>query len=204
MPTVPQIADCRDLFGGAIRAVVPAEFTDVSCVRQVPDNQEVFAHADTDRSLLFELLQSEQDVATASSCPAHFHWDVLARDSAASNASVSHEEEIPLHRLAPALAQADPNVHASIVYGTHHVSKFHDSDEHANVVLVSVACIRLPRASTDVLIVFNDPIRIHCESSSARQGAVVDRPEMHDLSLRSTILQAAVTSFHVINWSLFL
>jgi Ran-interacting Mog1 protein len=174
MPTVPQIADCRDLFGGAIRAVVPAEFTDVSCLRQVPDNQEVFAHADTDRSLLFELLQLEKDVATASSCPAHFHWDVLARD------------------------------YASIVYGTHHVSKFHDSDEHANVVLVSVACIRLPRASTDVLIVFNDPIRIHCESSSARQGAVVDRPEMHDLSLRSTILQAAVTSFHVINWSLFL
>jgi Ran-interacting Mog1 protein len=204
MPTNVQISECRDLFGGAIRAVVPAEFTDVSSLRQVPDNQEVFAHADTDRSLLFELLQSEQDEANESSCPAHFHWDVLARDSAAKDSSITHEEQIPLHRLAPALAQGDPNVHASIVYGTHHVSKFRDSDERANVVLVSVACIRLPRAVTDVLIVFNDPIHIHSESASARQGAIVDRPEVEDWTIRAAILQAAVSSFHVVNWSLFL
>jgi Ran-interacting Mog1 protein len=203
MPPTDQSRGSRDLFGGAIRAVVPSEFTDVSILRQIPDNQEVFAHADTDRSLLFELLQSEKDVSATGAAPARFHWDILVRDSSAQNVEIILEEEIPLSRLSQSLARAEPNIHASVVYGTHQVAKFRDSDEHANVVNVSLTCMRLPRAATDVLIVFNDPISIHHESSSAREGATVDRPELHDVAQRAAILQSAVLSFDVVNWSLF-
>ena len=40
-----------------MRVAIPAGFHDVTKLREVPDNQEVFADADSDQSFIFELLQ---------------------------------------------------------------------------------------------------------------------------------------------------
>ncbi|WEW60606.1 hypothetical protein PRK78_006093 [Emydomyces testavorans] len=45
------------LFGGAMTADIPEGFKDMSTVRPVPDNQEVFASSSTDTSIIIELLQ---------------------------------------------------------------------------------------------------------------------------------------------------
>jgi hypothetical protein len=40
----------KELFGGAIRMGVPPQWTDVSDLRQVPDNQEVWCYQQCSRS----------------------------------------------------------------------------------------------------------------------------------------------------------
>ena len=52
----------RPLFGGALSTIVPEEFQDISLIRQVPDTQEVFADATTDRSVIIELLEREKEI----------------------------------------------------------------------------------------------------------------------------------------------
>ncbi|CAG8843287.1 36077_t:CDS:2, partial [Gigaspora margarita] len=47
----------RDLFGGAIVAHIPPTFIDVSDIREIADNQEVFADINSDESIVIEILQ---------------------------------------------------------------------------------------------------------------------------------------------------
>lgn len=50
-----------ELFGGAMRCVLPERFQDVSRWRQVPDAQEVYADADCDESVIIELVEAEAE-----------------------------------------------------------------------------------------------------------------------------------------------
>ena len=49
------------LFGGAITCLFPAEFEDISSIRQVPDHQEVYVHRGFDSSFIVEVLEYVQD-----------------------------------------------------------------------------------------------------------------------------------------------
>ena len=55
------------LFGGAFQIDLPDGFVDVSDFRQVPDHQEVWAEAKTDRSAIIEILErvDEKDEQSA-------------------------------------------------------------------------------------------------------------------------------------------
>lgn len=178
--------DIRQLFGGAITAEIPAVFTDVSQLREVPDNQEVFAHADTDRSVIIELLELQKDIP-AHVLPAQFHLDNLAEESGA----VSIESHV---------ARALPD-NVSIANGTHRIAKYKDAAGVANEVDVYVACVRLSNVSTDLLIVFNDPRHLHPDGSSARSGSTVQQPA-HGAP-RDQVLQKVLSSLKIKDWSLF-
>jgi hypothetical protein len=194
------------LFGGALCATVPPEFADISTLRQVPDNQEVFAHAETDRSLLFELVEAQTEgvpSVAGDDSPARFHWHVLARDADAVDPVITHAAYVPVDQLAPSVSAGDPHAHASVVYGTQRIAKFKDSVDKANIVRIAVACVRLPRVNTDVLVVLNDPVDFHPEGSSSKVGASVSQPEVGDPEQRSAILRAALTSLSINDWSLF-
>lgn len=45
------------LFGGALEGDLPANFADVSKLRQVPDNQEVFIDKDGFTSIIFDITE---------------------------------------------------------------------------------------------------------------------------------------------------
>lgn len=45
------------LFGGALECDLPANFADVSKLRQVPDNQEVFIDKDGFTSIIFDITE---------------------------------------------------------------------------------------------------------------------------------------------------
>ena len=45
------------LFGGAITASIPATYTDVSAIRQVPDHQEVWLDSEGFTSIVVEILE---------------------------------------------------------------------------------------------------------------------------------------------------
>ncbi|CAI5461733.1 unnamed protein product [Closterium sp. Yama58-4] len=74
------------LFGGAIQADFPPRFEDISNFREVPNNQEVFADASRDESIVIELLEMKADVADADS--SRWFLEDLMREQEAQPGSV--------------------------------------------------------------------------------------------------------------------
>lgn len=193
----------RLLYGGAITACIPLEFADVSQIREVPDNQEVFAHAETDRSVIIELLQMEHPLPEEHKHPAAYHMSVLAEDSGALEARLNQVQVLPTSDF-PLITSGDRNASVSVAYATHLVSKFRDDKSRANYVNIYLACVRLPRATTDLLIVVNDPVFLHPESASTQLGSSVATPDNMDLSSRAQILKTALHTLQIKDWSLLL
>ncbi|GIL91425.1 hypothetical protein Vretifemale_19040, partial [Volvox reticuliferus] len=62
--TVPNPGDLsqRCLWGGAATCVVPTRMVDVSDIRQVPDNQEVFMDTEANQTFIFEIVEHDVTV----------------------------------------------------------------------------------------------------------------------------------------------
>lgn len=194
----------RSLFGGALTLSFTPIFTDISHIREIPDNQEVFAHAETDRSLIVELLQLETALPPPHVLPATHHFAALARDSAAVSAVVTHSAALPSSDFPLLVApDADPHASVSVAHGVHVVSKFRDAAQLANRVNVYLACVRLPRAATDLLLVFNDPVALHPDGASARLGSAVADPDQMAPEVRAGVLNEALRTLQIKDWSLF-
>ncbi|CAN8063332.1 unnamed protein product [Agarophyton chilense] len=193
----------RRLFGAAITANVPSHFVDVSTVRQVPDNQEVFSHPQTDRSIIFDILQLNTSIPSPEHrTAASHHFAIIAEDSSATSCSLVSTRVLDAADY-PALTAREPNVALSFAYGQHVVAKFRDNDMYANTVDVYVVCIRLPSVTTDILLCFNDPVALHPHSSSTRLGSTVAHPLTVDTSLRSAVLQQVLNTFVIRDYTLF-
>jgi Ran-interacting Mog1 protein len=193
----------RDLFGGAIVVNVPPDYTDVSMLRQIPDNQEVFARADSDCSFIFELLESVPDVASTDAAPALFHWNNLAVESEASESEVNHSRDVPVSLLSREFASGEVEAHASVATGFQRVAKFRDTQDAANIVRVSLACLRLPKVTTDFLIVFNEPLVLHADSASKKVGCSVDPAASTTADDVPITLLETLSTLAVHDWSLF-
>ncbi|RVE73958.1 hypothetical protein OJAV_G00036210 [Oryzias javanicus] len=179
MPTVPregpvctlramQTAGARPLFGGAMSAAFPSNATDVSGLRDIPDNQEVFVHAQTDQSLIVELVEYQADVADQDAARYHLE-DIAGSNEAVGASEVTGALELPKAELC--LSECSS---AWMITGAQCVSKF--NEEARNAVTVHLGVIRLPQFSTDVLITFNDPRSISPGSSSAASAQAQGEP----------------------------
>ncbi|CAG5862565.1 unnamed protein product [Menidia menidia] len=162
MQTAGDSADqARPLFGGALSAVVPPGALDVSELRDIPDNQEVFAHRHTDQSLIVELLEYQAQVSDQEA--ARYHFEDIAGSNKAlgpGGFQVAAVVEVPK----PELSLSECSC-AWVLTGSQQVSKF--NEEATNGVAVGLGLLRLPQFSTDLLVTFNDPQRIDPDSSSA-------------------------------------
>ncbi|XP_010551533.1 PREDICTED: ran guanine nucleotide release factor [Tarenaya hassleriana] len=190
----------RPLFGGAISSAFPNRFQDVSNVRQVPDNQEVFVDPARDESLIFELLDFKHDVGDNGSA-AWFLQD-LAREQDAENFALMEQSGI---MEAPGLSYRNiPSVVTTAV-GEMAISKGRQGREAQNIVRLYVANLRLKGVSTDVLITAHEPILINPLSESANTvgaGLAVPAAELGFMPVGEAI-KGAVSSFKVHDWSLF-
>ncbi|XP_054900571.1 ran guanine nucleotide release factor isoform X2 [Poeciliopsis prolifica] len=151
----------RPLFGGALSAVVPDNVTDMSELREIPDNQEVFAHPHTDQSLIVELLEYQGQVADQDAARYHFE-DIASSNSAREPGAFEVSNVVALPKDDVSLLECSS---AWTLKGTQCVSKF--NEEARNTVGIHLGLLRLPQFSTDILITFNDPQSITPESSSA-------------------------------------
>ncbi|TRZ03582.1 hypothetical protein DNTS_013497 [Danionella cerebrum] len=135
----------QNLFGGALSAVIPPNSKDISELREIPDNQEVFAHSQTDQSIIIELLEYQSQVQDAEAARYHFE-DVAASNKATENNSweVRGVEQINQSELS--LQECSS---AWLLSGAQLVSKFNEE------------------FTTDILVTFNDPVSIHPLSTSA-------------------------------------
>ncbi|KAF4113630.1 hypothetical protein G5714_006175 [Onychostoma macrolepis] len=161
-------AMARPLFGGAISAVIPHSAQDVSELRQIPDNQEVFAHSQTDQSIIIELLEYQSQVQDADAARYHFE-DVAASNKAVENGSweVRGVEQVLQSELSMQECSS-----AWLLSGAQLISKF--NEEAKNTVNIHLCLFRLPLYTTDILVTFNDPVCINPLSSSAvENGAAI-------------------------------
>ena len=149
------------LFGGALSAVVPHSATDISELREIPDNQEVFAHSHTDQSLIVELVEYQGQVPDQESARYHFE-DIAGSNKALEPGAFEVTSVVAVPRSDLSLSECSS---AWMLTGIQCVSKF--NEEARNTVTLHLGLLRLPQFSTDVLITFNDPQSISPDSSSA-------------------------------------
>jgi len=154
----------QELFGGNMKMLLPSGAQDVSDLRQVPDNQEVFVHSTTDQSIMIELLTRVQETDEQA---IRTHFDDLASSNDAigpDDSKILSVESIATNRLS--LVQCTS---AHYVVGEQMVSKFNETAR--NVITVHMALLRLSQHDTDVIVTFNDPLHISAQSSSNVPGA---------------------------------
>jgi hypothetical protein len=188
----------RGLYGGAITCEIPNDYEDVSDIRPVPDNQEVWANVKTDSSVIFDLLEYEAGVSNNDSAT-HF-FNELGNDNACSAEGRKilltqelSQEQIPLF---PA------GTIGSVLIGEQQVSKFKDDEkageEAKNVIRITLVNIRLVNVTTDLVISFNTPLKLGSGSSSATYGC-----ELPDASAVEGIVLSSLQSLKIEDWGLF-
>lgn len=155
------------MYGGAIRCEVPVTFVDVSDLRQVPDNQEVYADMSSDQSIICEILE-RSDVVDAAAVDFYFNElaetnDALQSSKLDSNRALS-ADELPFLLSKPAYSTGAT---AWLGVGHQGVYKFHEGEHARNQVRVYMAVLRLPAQESDILITMNVPEWISPVSSSA-------------------------------------
>ncbi|XP_041792010.1 ran guanine nucleotide release factor [Chelmon rostratus] len=163
-------AQSHPLFGGALSAVLPHSATDISELREIPDNQEVFAHAHTDQSLIVELVEYQGQVADQDAARYHFE-DIAGSNKALEPGAFEVTSVVALSKSELSLSDCSC---AWMLTGTQCISKF--NEEARNTVTLHLGLFRLPQFSTDVLITFNDPQSISPDSSSAASAATHREP----------------------------
>eukprot|EP00644_Phytophthora_capsici_P002145 jgi/Phyca11/547933/estExt2_Genewise1Plus.C_PHYCAscaffold_270091 len=185
----------RPLFGGALSCEIPEGFADVSSFRQVPDNQEVFANAETDQCVIVELLQYEESVLDSGSARYFFNEIAQSNGCGPDEVTVLLEQKAD-ERHAPAIVDAPHST--QLIVGDQRVAKFKEGDHAKNVVRVYLGNIRLPGVTTDVVLSVSAPMRINPASSSHGAFQFEDNSEV-----AASIFTHAVQSFSVLDWSLF-
>ncbi|XP_046579583.1 ran guanine nucleotide release factor-like [Haliotis rubra] len=188
------MSDVRELFGGCLSAILPPGVKDVSELREIPDNQEVFVHPMTDQSLIIEILEyveepDEQairthfdDVADSNGASSNEdntlqHTEQVDKsqtrmsethfdDVADSNGASSNEDNTLQHTEQVDKSQTRMSECDKIYYilGQQRVSEFKESSK--NLINVHMGLFRLPTYTTDILVTFNDPVSIDPDSSS--------------------------------------
>eukprot|EP00730_Choanoeca_flexa_P017360 TRINITY_DN834_c0_g1_i1.p1 TRINITY_DN834_c0_g1~~TRINITY_DN834_c0_g1_i1.p1 ORF type:complete len:193 (+),score=47.50 TRINITY_DN834_c0_g1_i1:122-700(+) len=189
---VAEDAVTRDLYGGAMTVNIPERFTDISQFRQLPDNQEVYADAVTDQSIIIEILELADEVAADKA--AEFHFNSLAHDNSALESNIEASASVT------AIADAGTK---TICHGLQKVSKFNEAAARANTVRIYVCCLRYPNVTTDIVISLNAPIAVNNTSSSADAIDAGHAEALSNPELTKALFETVVESLQIKTWSLF-
>ncbi|XP_067930893.1 ran guanine nucleotide release factor-like [Watersipora subatra] len=147
-----------DIFGVALTAKLPEPRVDVSDLREIPDNQEVFAHTCTDQSIIIEVMEyeeSEDDQALRI-----YFKDLVDTNNADVDVNSLCNQPLELSSLSASCCKS-----CRLMKGIQSVSKFKDTAR--NTVEVHMALLRLPQFTSDILLTFNNPLHINAESNSS-------------------------------------
>lgn len=183
-----------------MRMAVPSSFMDVSLVRQVPDNQEVFVDQASDQSLIVEIVEPHESAKSDARGAAVWHWNVLADDSSASSRTLLWGGRCSdASERAGKICNTGGNA-LSLAAGLQSVSKFRDAVELASEVRVHLACIHLPRADTHILLTLSAAQRHHAAARIDAPPAAA--PEDAERGPAMPFYRA-LASLEVLEWSLF-
>jgi hypothetical protein len=150
----------RGLFGDNMSVMLPSQVVDVSELREIPDNQEVFVHESTDQSVVVEILEMV-DEPDDEAVKTHFRELASSNDAQDDAWQIASVEPIPPNQVNMPQCQA-----AYYISGQQLIAKFKESAK--NAVNIHMGLFRLPGKRTDILITLNDPVMISPQSSSGK------------------------------------
>ncbi|KAI6368046.1 hypothetical protein MCOR25_004729 [Pyricularia grisea] len=186
------------LFGGAIVAEIPAQFADVSKIRQVPDNQEVFIDKDGFTSIIVEITERVGGPGSSAeidgkALSVHLEEIVGSEIDGVKVWNTTDTEFTLLGSKIPA--------YTLIATQTPKADKRGGSSSSPDFTALILTLIRLEREKTDILITVNVP---HIKGSydedeidleMGKQGKLIGDAVEHAARIWS--------SFDILDWKLF-
>jgi len=179
----------RPLFGGAMTIALPEPFTDVSAFRQVPNHQEVYLDPATDRSLVVEINQYNEEEEDSDAVKTFFVE--LCNDM---QAEMDTSALTPRELDSSSCPHLPAEVHKSVLVGVPKVSKY--NQEALNYVQVTMCSIRLKQYESDILVIMYVPTAINDKS-------VVAGTEIVPAEVNAAIFSSALESFKIVDYGLF-
>ncbi|KAF4947017.1 hypothetical protein FGADI_10740 [Fusarium gaditjirri] len=186
------------LFGGAITCDLPAKFADVSKLRQVPDNQEVWIDQDGFTSIIFDITER---VGGSGSGP---EVDGRAMTTHLEDMVGSDIDTVKIWNTAETeFSNLEPGTPAYTLISTQtpRVNQSRDSTSAPDFTAIILTLLRLEKAKTDILITINVP-HIKGEYDEAevdlelgRQGKLIGAAVEYSATIWST--------FKIKDWGLF-
>ncbi|KAF2395929.1 Mog1p/PsbP-like protein [Trichodelitschia bisporula] len=182
------------LFGGALTADLPPDFADVSTIRQVPDNQEVYLHTTGLTSIIFDIteriIQPNDSSDEAALC---FHFADIVTSSA-------DETRIWADFAPAALAKCRMSIPAFTMFATQHPSAAPSRSPQADFTGIFLVLMLLAAQKTDIVISINVP---HMADEYAREDVDLEARKPGPLlgaaiQMRDRILE----TFEVKHWDL--
>ena len=197
------------LFGGAITCSIPIHWRDVSTVRQVPDNQEVYQDCteETGAVLVVEILQHQADVknedaamfffgdlAESNGCGAGWRLEYCRVFSELEADNDEETSEKPLVRdILRRIKQSSSKNCCVVAIGYQNVvqGKAYTGTGSAveKRIKVEMCILRLEHVETDLLMTVSTPLD---------PVATIDAGDQ-----TSVIFRDIVTGFYIEDWSLF-
>ncbi|KAK8222097.1 hypothetical protein M8818_000267 [Zalaria obscura] len=183
------------LYGGAMTVELPANFQDVSDIRQVPDNQEVFLDKSGFTSIVFDILERVEVGAQKSDQDAlkHHLSDILEDDAERAQTWVSSTA---------VLSKLPPQTPAYTLFATQHSSPDRIARGKApDFTGILLTLVRLEKQKTDVVVSINvphppgeyDPDEV--DPAKGKHGRLLDAALLY----RDRILR----TFEIRDWDLF-
>ncbi|ELU10839.1 hypothetical protein CAPTEDRAFT_115456 [Capitella teleta] len=137
------------LYGGNMSVLLPPESVDVSELRQIPDNQEVFAHSFTEQSIIIEILElipeEDEEAVRLVYSPGDISQNLLIY----LLGRTSKKSDIITMQI------KQKSKSAFCLHGQQYVSKFNETSKHT--LNLWMGLIRLPQYQSDIIVTFNDP-----------------------------------------------
>ncbi|KAK3677210.1 hypothetical protein LTR78_002748 [Recurvomyces mirabilis] len=172
------------LFGGAITCLLPSTFADVSDIRQVPDNQEVWLDTDGFTSIVLDILERVYAKSDADALRVHLEHIV---DEDKDKMKILQEGEVAVCEM---MGSSTP-CYTLIVTSPPGAKQRGRANEPAFVDLL-VTLIRLEKQKTDLVVTINVPHvpgtydAGEIDREAGRLGKLLDRAlEMREKVLRS-------------------
>ncbi|OCK78565.1 Mog1p/PsbP-like protein [Lepidopterella palustris CBS 459.81] len=192
-----------DLFGGAITVDLPTGFGDVSDIRQVPDNQEVYLDSNGFTSIIFDICERVENAGSDEDA-LKLHFDDIVAGSAEGstfwekgNARLAKMPNTPVRTLL-ATQHPTPPTPPQLPISTTLPPPRKPSLDFTGIILLLV---RLETQKTDIIITVNVPhvageyAKNDVDPENGRWGTFMERA----VGIRERIL----SSFEVLDWSLF-
>ncbi|KAI5212816.1 ran-interacting Mog1 protein [Aureobasidium subglaciale] len=180
-----------ELYGGAMTVELPSNFSDVSNIRQIPDNQEVYLDNDGLTSIVFDILE-RVDKPDLDALRYHLE-DIVEDDVDATKLWTSNSavfSKLPSQTTAYTIFATNTPSAEAVARGK--------APDFTGILLT---LIRLERQQTDLVICVNVPHvggeynKDEVDPSAGKQGPLLDAAT----SFRDRILQ----TFEIKDWDLF-
>ncbi|KAJ2556375.1 hypothetical protein EV175_002052 [Coemansia sp. RSA 1933] len=188
------MARVQPLYGGAMSMAIPSGMADASAFREVPDHQEVFTEAETDQSIIVEILESVDHMEEKA---IEYHFNELASTNDAVSSTIRGVERFGLEGISEA---------AYLLVGEQQVAKFNErakSADAVNTVCVVMALVRVPQHTADILVSLNVPLRIGQTSSSSFASRGTETHQALSVDAIVADFKAMVSTFRIDDYSLF-